>query len=352
MADTGQRTEQPTPRRLEKARKEGQFPVSREFVAAIQFGLFVAIAGAYGGDALSGILRLLRRLMEAAFVRRELTSLECRRLFLVIAQGSFIPLLYAGAGLAAATAGAHLAVTRLGFAPSHLTPDLTRLSPLKKIKEVWRQNIPLFFQALLLLPVFGAVTYFALTANVALFLRLPFLAVAGGVRQVAGSLDSFLWKAAVAIFIWGTVDLVRQQRRFHMDLRMSKHEVRDEAKEAQGDPQVKSRVRRMMREVLRRRMMQQVPKATAVVVNPTHYAVAIRYHIESMAAPVVVAKGKNYLALRIRMVAIAHQIPIIENPPLAQALYQSADVGQQIPVTLYRAVAEILAYIFKLRNRK
>lgn len=352
MADHGQRTEKPTPRRLEKARKEGQFPVSKEFVSAIQFAVFVAIVGSYSGDALAGALRLLRRLMESAFTRRDLNAVECKRLFLVIAQGSLIPLLYAGAGLAATTVGAHLAVTRLGFSPSHLTPDLTRLSPLKKIKDVWRQNIPLFFQALFLLPVFGAVTYFALTANVAQFLALPFQGVAAGVRQVAGSLDSFLWKAAAAIFIWGTVDLVRQQRRFNKDLRMSKQEIRDEAKEAQGDPQVKSRVRRMMRDVLRRRMMQQVPQATAVVVNPTHYAVAIRYQMESMAAPVVVAKGKNYLAMRIRMVAIAHQIPIIENPPLAQALYKSAEVGQEIPVTLYRAVAEILAYIFKLRNRK
>jgi flagellar biosynthetic protein FlhB len=113
---------------------------------------------------------------------------------------------------------------------------------------------------------------------------------------------------------------------------------------------MKARVRRIQRDRARRQMMKEVPKATAVVVNPTHYAVAIRYQLDSMVAPLVVAKGKNYLALRIREKAREHQVPIIENPPLAQALYHSVEVGQEIPPHLYRAVAEILAYIFKLMN--
>jgi flagellar biosynthetic protein FlhB len=123
-------------------------------------------------------------------------------------------------------------------------------------------------------------------------------------------------------------------------------------KDIEGNPQMKARIRRLQRERVRRQMMRDVPKATAVVVNPTHFAVAIRYQMESMAAPVVVAKGKNYLALRIRQKAVEHQVPVVENPPLAQALYKSVDVGQEIPPHLYRAVAEILAYIFKLMNGK
>jgi flagellar biosynthetic protein FlhB len=129
---------------------------------------------------------------------------------------------------------------------------------------------------------------------------------------------------------------------------MSKQEIREEHKENEGNPQVKGRIRRIQRDLARRRMMQAVPTATAVVVNPTHYAVAMRYVMESMAAPVVVAKGRNYLALRIRERAREHGIPIVENPPLAQALYKSAEVGQEIPAHLYRAVAEILAYIYRL----
>jgi len=133
-------------------------------------------------------------------------------------------------------------------------------------------------------------------------------------------------------------------------LRMTRQEVKDEHKETEGDPQIKARVRRIQRDLARRNMMKEVPKATAVVVNPTHYSVAIRYDLDSMAAPLVVAKGKNYLALRIRQIALEHQVPIVENQPLAQALYKSADVGQEIPARLYRAVAEILVYIYKLMN--
>jgi flagellar biosynthetic protein FlhB len=123
-------------------------------------------------------------------------------------------------------------------------------------------------------------------------------------------------------------------------------------KDTEGNPQMKQKVRRIQRDRARKNMMKQVPTATAVIVNPTHYAVAIRYHMDSQAAPMVVAKGKNYLALRIKQKAIENQVPIIENPPLAQALYASAEVGQEIPPQLYRAVAEILAYIYKLMNGK
>jgi flagellar biosynthetic protein FlhB len=161
-----------------------------------------------------------------------------------------------------------------------------------------------------------------------------------------------LWKAAAFFVLFGVIDLFRQKRRFAKQMKMSKQELRDEVKETEGNPQIKMRIRRLQRDVRRRRMMEDVKTATALIVNPTHYAVAIRYHHETMPAPVVVAKGKNYLAQRIRARALDHQIPLIENPPLAQALYKSVDVGQQIPAHLYRAVAEILAYIYKLTGAR
>jgi flagellar biosynthetic protein FlhB len=160
------------------------------------------------------------------------------------------------------------------------------------------------------------------------------------------------WKAAGLFLIFGCVDLFRQMRRHKQDLRMSKQEIREEMKDVEGNPQMKSRIRRLQRDRARKQMMKEVPTATAVITNPTHFAVAIKYSLDSMAAPMVVAKGKNYLALRIKQKAIDNQVPIIENPPLAQALYKSVDVGQEIPPHLYRAVAEILAYIFKLMNGK
>jgi flagellar biosynthesis protein FlhB len=157
-----------------------------------------------------------------------------------------------------------------------------------------------------------------------------------------------LWKAAAFFLLMGAIDLFRERRRFAGRLKMSKQELREEVKESDGNPLTKVRIRRLQRDVRRRRMMDEVKTATAVVVNPTHYAVAIRYHHDSMAAPLVVAKGKNYLALRIRARALEFDVPLIENPPLAQALYKSVEVGQHIPPHLYRAVAEILAYIYRL----
>jgi flagellar biosynthetic protein FlhB len=169
--------------------------------------------------------------------------------------------------------------------------------------------------------------------------------------MVADSLKDLLWKAAAVFVVFGVLDLVRQKRRFTKDLKMTKQEVKEEAKENEVSPHVKGKIRRMQRDAARRRMLQDVATATAVVVNPTHYAVAVKYQHETMATPMVVAKGKNLLALRIREIAKQHNIPLVENPPLAQALYKSVDVGREIPPHLYRAVAEILAYIYRLARR-
>jgi flagellar biosynthetic protein FlhB len=133
---------------------------------------------------------------------------------------------------------------------------------------------------------------------------------------------------------------------------MTKQEIRDEHKEQEGDPNIKGRIRRLRRDLLRRQMMKEIPAATAVIVNPTHYAVAIRYDAGGMASPKVVAKGRNYLALRIRRIAADHGVPIVENPPLARALYQSVEVGHEIPPDFYRAVAEVLAYIYRMMGTR
>src|SRR5262249_44298245 len=139
--------------------------------------------------------------------------------------------------------------------------------------------------------------------------------------------------------------------RHNKELRMSKQEIKDEMKESEGNPHIKAKIRSIRRDQARRRMMDAVPTATAVVVNPTHFAVALKYEPASMAAPLVVAKGKNYLARHIHQKAIKNQVPLIKNKPLAQALYKSVDVGQEIPPHLYKAVAELLSYIFRMMAR-
>jgi flagellar biosynthetic protein FlhB len=351
MADNGQRTEPATPRRIEKARREGQFLSARHLVASLQFLVFVALLGAWGGDWLEALRDSQRTLLKRAF-GPELTARELLNLTADVLWQCSAPLLVAGAILVIFTLAVQLALTRMGVSLNKIAPDLKRLSPMARLRELPRQNLPAFLQALIMLPLFGWAVYAIARDKLPVFLTLPMAPAAAGAMVVAASLQELMWKAAGVFLVFGLVDLFRQQRRYQRDLRMSKQEIRDELKEIEGNPQMKARIRRLRRDVLRRRMMQQVPTATAVVVNPTHYAVAIRYDMQGMTAPVVVAKGKNYLAQRIRKMAVEHQVPLVENPPLAQALYKSVDVGQEIPAHLYRAVAEILAYIYRLMNRK
>jgi flagellar biosynthetic protein FlhB len=347
MADQGQATEQPTERRKEKARTEGKFPISRELVTAVQFFAFACLVTAGGAKLIAGLMSACRFLIRRAF-EGDLAAPELAGLAAQIVLRDLAPLGVMSGALLAVTAATHVGVTRFGFAAKNLAPQFGRLSPLRKLKELPRQNLPLFFQAVVLLPVFGAAVWGVVQDNLDALTAMPLESVQTGARQAGASMESLIWKAAAVFLALGAFDYWRQSRRYTADLRMTKQEVRDEMKELEGNPQVKGRIRRLQRDLLRRRMMHQVPTATAVVVNPTHYAVAIRYVVEKMAAPVVVAKGKNYLALRIRQVAVLNQVPIIENPPLAQALYKSAEVGQEIPAHLYRAVAEILAYIYRL----
>jgi flagellar biosynthetic protein FlhB len=349
MADKSQQTEKATPRRLEKAREEGRFPAAKEMVGALQFLAFVMILSWGAGSWVMRERWLIRRAVEHAF-RADLNAGSAIALAGTIVESVILPLVLAGGGLVVLSLSVRLATTRMGISWKALTPDFGRLNGFARIKDLPRQNIPALLQAAVMLPLAGMTVYSMARQNLASYLALPFQGVEAGARVVTESLETLLWKAAMVFIVFGAVDMFRQHRRYLKDLRMSKQEIRDENKEVEGNPQIKARIRRLQRDVLRRRMMQEVPKATAVIVNPTHFAVALRYDLDAMAAPRVVAKGKNYLALRIREKAIANEVPIVENPPLAQALYKSVDVGQEIPPHLYRAVAEILAYIYRLMN--
>jgi flagellar biosynthetic protein FlhB len=263
---------------------------------------------------------------------------------------TLVPVATLGAAMIAITIATQLCVTRLGVSLKKLTPDIARLNPLSKLRELPKQNLPSLLQAVIMIPVFGAAVYFVVKDDFQNYLSLPLRSVTAGASYVGASIQALLWKASFVFVVFGAVDLLRQKRRYQQDLKMSKQEIRDEFKEVEGNPLMKQRVRRLRRDMARRRMMQEVPTATAVIVNPTHYAVALKYTMNTPGAPRVVAKGKNYLALRIRQKAIDHQVPLIENPPLAQGLYKNVEIGQEIPADFYRAVAEVLAYIFKLMN--
>jgi flagellar biosynthetic protein FlhB len=349
MADKSQRTEQATPRRIEKARTEGQFASSRELIGAVQFVVFVAIVSNWGGAWLAATRRTMRLLIERAF-SPDLSGAEVARLCRDVLWHSMMPLLVAGAVLVVVSLAIQLGMTRMGFSFKKVAPDFKRLNPLSRVQEMFRQNTWSLVKALVMLPLFSMAVWAVVRDNLAGYLAMPLAGVSSGAQQLAQSLMGLLWKAAGVFVVMGAVDMIRQRRRYFQDLRMSRHELRDEVKELEGNPLVRARIRRLQREIARRQMLKEVKTATALIVNPTHFAVAIRYQMETMTAPLVVAKGKNYMAQRIREIALESRVPLIENPPLAQALYKSVKVGQQIPVHLYRAVAEILAYIYRLMN--
>jgi flagellar biosynthetic protein FlhB len=334
---------------MQKAREEGNFPSAKVFVGSIQFLAFVAMLRSWGGTWITATHETMAQLLHHALAPN-LDPAFILNLSVELIERTFMPLAVLGCVLIGVTLAAQFMVTRLGVSLKKLAPDFQRLNPANRLRELPRQNIPALLQAVVMLPVFGAAVYYLVRDDFQAFLSLPLKSVSAGAAQVGASIQTLLWKAAFVFMAFGAVDLFRQKRRYQQDMRMSKQEIRDELKEVEGSPLMKQRIRRLRRDTARRRMMQEVAKATAVIVNPTHYAVALRYSMHSAGAPTVVAKGKNYLALRIKQRAIDNQVPLVENPPLAQALYKSVDVGQEIPAQFYRAVAEILAYIHRLMN--
>lgn len=351
MADKSQQTEKATPRRLQKAREEGNFPAAREFVSSLQFLLFVVLLGSWGPAWFAQTRSTTRILLERAF-HEDLNTTSLLSLFWWIAVHSLQPLSWLAFALIGVTLVMQLVATGFGVSLVKLMPDLNRMNPMSKLTSLPKQNIPALYQAVIMLPVFGYAVYYIAKSHMDEYFTLPLATLDAGVLKMAESFHSLLYRGAAVFFLFGCVTFFRQRMEYAKDMRMSKQDIKDEHKDSEGNPQTKQRVRRIQRDMRRRQMMREVPTATAVIVNPTHYAVAIKYSMDSMSAPMVVAKGKNYLALRIRTLAMNNQVPIIENPPLARALYQSAEVGQEIPAHLYRAVAEILAYIYKLMNGK
>jgi flagellar biosynthesis protein FlhB len=349
MADGSQQTEKATPQRLKKAREKGDFPAAREFVGALQFFAFVTLAGAYFQSWILSLQAAMRMGLRQAF-RATLTAGDVMKMLWGLSHAVLLPLAMLGCVLVGITIFLQMGATNLGFSLARLAPQFDRLNPASRLKQMPGNNMGNFFQAVVMIPVMFWLTGSLVGDRMAEVLRLPMMPIAASASVAGALIHDALKKASFVLVALGCVMLVRERGRYNKRMRMSKQEIREEHRDTEGNPQIKARVRRMQRDMRRKNMMREVATATAVIVNPTHYAVALKYDQGSMVAPQVVAKGKNYLAARIRQRAIENQVPIIENPPLAQALYKAVDVGQEIPPHLYRAVAEILAYIFKLMN--
>src|SRR5260370_1834640 len=351
MAQAGDRSEKPTHQRLLKASRKGQFASSKDLVSGPQFIAFVILLPQFGPKLLTSFKEVMRATLSQAFR----SDLEPSTLLEIVHQSfarSMYPLIAASSGLVVSALAFQFASTRFSLSLQRMVPKASNFSVLSKLKQAPQRGIVSAIQATALLAVFGSILYWIAANNASKLLLIAFRRLDAGLQIMRVICMDVLWKASAFFLLFGMIDLFRQKRKFDKQMKMSKQEVRDDAKESEGNPQTKMRIRRLQRDVRRRRMMDEVKTATALIVNPTHYAVACRYSHDSMAAPVVVAKGTNYLAMRIRARALEHDVPLVENPPLAQALYKSVEVGQQIPPHLFRAVAEILAYIYKLMGAR
>ena len=351
--DNGNKTEPATEKRKADARKDGNIAVSRDVTTAALLltgiGLLALLAGP-GVHQLTDVTRVGLTKSFDHVVHTSLTIQQLHSLVIEVGFTSMLLLLPFLGGLALAGAGATLAQTGLLW-KSSLPFDFGRLNPIKGFgRIVSLRSVAEMIKSLLKIAIIGGIGVFVLGQDLP---RLPELVHydVWGLLTVMGWL--MLKTSAVivgAISVVAGADFLYQRWEWERSLRMTVQEVKEEHRDAEGDPMLKSRVRSVQRDMMRKRMMAAVPKADVVVTNPTHLAVALKYDTTRMSAPIVVAKGAGHLAERIRAVARQHGVVVVENKFVARTLYTLVDIGREIPADLYRAVAEILAFVFRARG--
>jgi flagellar biosynthesis protein FlhB len=342
-------TEQATPRRRQKAREKGQVARSRDLIGAasamaaifvVLFSLMASFPIAWRGffrDCLQGAV--------SRDLRMDTPGLVSSHLGLFVATGAALAL-----GWVVALSSA-LAQGGLVFAPTSLLPNASRMSPAAKLGQLFSMSaLRGLIKSLLPAAAISWIAIGCLRRDWPLMMALPARSSRGALGFAADRLFEVAWKAALVLLIWSVLDYLFERQHLSSELRMSRQEVKDEYKETEGNPIIKGRIRRLQRQVRRRRMLEATKRANVVITNPTEYAIALEY-IPDMPAPVVVAKGRNLLAAQIKEIARWENIPMVENPPLAHVLYRTVEVGQSIPAKLYAAIAEILAAVYRAEAR-
>ena len=347
MADSS-KTEKATPQKRKKAREQGQVARSRELSSAMAWG---------------GALTLVA--WQVPNIARQWRGLLQNTLDLSVDQSLTLggPLLFwASCGVlrwvvpvvvtawVLSVAGG-LAQGGLVFAPEALHFKPERMNPAGKLKQMFSLGgLSGILKSLL---PFGAIVWIGIstiTRHWETIVRASDLGVRAYAAFLVSVMGELVWKSGLVLVAWAGVDYLLIRQKHEGDLKMSRQDMKDEAKQTEGNPLIKVRIRRLQRSMRRRQMLRETEKASVVITNPTHFAIALRYEM-GMEAPIVIAKGRDFLAQEIKEVARWHEIPILENPPLAQALYRTVEVGRPIPAALYAAVAEILAFVFRAQAR-
>lgn len=350
----GEKTEEPTSKRLKDARMEGRVAVSKEFTTSLQLIImFLAmrtVAGFFTGNFVDSFSKIYKNIskvandgltapMTQALMNDSISTVlkTCLPILLVIFVLSFAITLYQ---------------VKWKISGRLLRPKLSRLNPANGFKRFFsKDKLKELVVEVIKIAVILYIAYDKLKDEWGTLLTLYDLDLWQGVLLTGNLVISLGLKVSIIFLAIGIFDLFYQKIKFKKDMKMTKQEVKDEYKQSEGDPQVKRRIRAKMLEVSRRRMMHALPQADVVITNPTHLAAAIKYDKETSEAPVLIAKGADYLAIKIKEVAREHHIVIVENKPLARMLYYNVEIGQEIPPELYQMTAEVLAYVYGLNNK-
>lgn len=347
-----EKTEEPTPKHRQEARKKGQVARSHEVMVAISFicTLIILIF------LLPGVVERIARFTRGTFLQ-QLRASGGEGQLLAFADGALKYFITIISPLLAVpfitTVLAGVAQTGLLFTGEAITPRLERINPLQGLQRILSKRALMeFVKAFLKISIIGAIAYYAIRGSIPSLVSLTVLPLGEAISMVGSILRSLGLRVGVVFLLIAALDYWYQRYEHESTLRMTKDEVKEEYKQVEGDPLIRQRLREAQRRIARQRMMSDVPTADVVITNPTHIAVALKYEAKKMNAPTVVAKGKGYLAERIKEVARENNVTIVENKPLAQSLYDQVEVGDEIPVELYKAVAEILAYVYRLKGRR
>ncbi len=345
-------TEKATPKRLSEARQRGQVARSTELAGAVVFFASVFVLNAFAGSSITGIGNVLRSAIANAFTLDTLTIRSVWLLFVqALAGAGFLLAFLFAVSLVVALAVNFLQVGFL-FTLKPLQPSFSKINPLSGFKRIFsKQVVANLAKQLVKLSAVVVLVFGTIAGNLDFFARIGNSSLGQTLVAVSGLIYGIAWKFGLMLVIVALLDYVYERWQYHEGLKMTKQEVKDEARQYEGSPELRGALKRRQREFARRRMMQAVPRATVVVTNPTHFAVAIEWDEVKMEAPVVTAKGSDLLAKRIRELARESGVPIMENPPLARTLYDNVELDQAIPPNLYAAVAQVIAFVYKLKRR-
>lgn len=346
------KTEAPTPKRRKELRDKGQVSRSPEVGTAVTFLLAWLALRAFG----QGTMQTMGELLTYSFQNLKQPDLTDGGLMhLGMSLGMlFAKLVLPFAGIMA-VGGLAVNIAQVGFhiTPKALQPQVSRLNPLQGAKRfVSLRSLFELLKSLAKIGIVGFVAFKSLSDHMAQLAQLTGGDLKAGLALAGGIGMELLLKIGLAFLVLAAADFMFQRWQFEKSIKMTKQEVKEENRSAELNEHIRGRIRSLQRQMARQRMMQRVPQADVVITNPTHYAVALRYDSTRMAAPRVVAKGQRLIAQQIKDIARAHGVPLVENKPLAQALFRAVDVDMEIPRDLYKAVAEVLAFIYKLKTQR